>query len=55
MLGTFLLVILILLLIGALPRWGYHGLGILSEWWDWAPTFDHHHLAAARLCLDAVI
>jgi len=31
-----------------------HGLGILSEWWDWAPTFDHHHLAAARLRLDAI-
>jgi hypothetical protein len=31
MLGTILLVILILLLIGALPRWGYnHRLGILS-------------------------
>ncbi len=27
MLGTVLIVILILVLIGALPRWGYHDLG----------------------------
>lgn len=32
MLGTILIVILILLLIGALPRWGY------SRGWGYGPT-----------------
>ena len=27
MLSTVLLIILVLLLVGALPNWGYHGLG----------------------------
>jgi hypothetical protein len=31
MMGTILLVILVLLLIGALPSWGFHGAG-------WAPS-----------------
>lgn len=32
MLGTFLLVILILILIGAIPRWGY------SSGWGYGPS-----------------
>ena len=51
-LGTIRLIILILLLIDALPRWGYsHRLGILPQRRGWAPAPDHHHFVAARLRL----
>jgi len=36
MLGTILLVILIALLVGALPRWGYHDLGYQPSGWVFA-------------------
>jgi hypothetical protein len=46
MLGTILLIILVLLLIGALPRWGYSG-----GWRDWARARYRHHSLADRLHL----
>ena len=51
-LGTILLIILILLLIGALPRWGYStGWGYYPSGEIGARALDHYHLAAPWLRL----
>jgi uncharacterized membrane protein len=34
MLATILIIILILLLIGGTPRWGYRSVGVLPDGWD---------------------
>ncbi len=47
MLGTILLVILILLLIGALPNWGHsRNRGYGPIWRTWPCCADYHYPAA---------
>lgn len=50
MLGTILIIILILLLIGALPRWGYSsGWGYLPDRWHRTTPDHNHHPLVDRL------
>ena len=42
-LGTILLVILILMLIGAIPTWPHSRMGLFPQWYPWDSVADLAH------------